>query len=143
LDKLKEAEEQVSSLSEMIIAKQPELEKTLIEVDAMMIQIEADKVIANETQQVVSVQEADANVKASEAKEIKDSAQIELDKAIPALEAAVKCLNELTNDHINEVKHYLKPPTAVVLVCEAVCIMKSINPVKVNDPNKMGAKIND
>jgi len=127
----------------MIVAKQPELKKTVEEVDAMMIQIASDKEIANETQKVVSVQEADANEKAEEAKEIKDSAQRDLDKAIPALEAAVKCLKELSNDDLNEVKHYSNPPKAVALVCEAVCIMKEIKPIKKNDPNKPGAKIDD
>jgi dynein heavy chain len=44
-----------------------------------------------------------------------------LDKALPMLDAAVKCLSELNKAHIDEVRNFKKPPAGVVLTMEAAC----------------------
>lgn len=142
LDKLKNAGDQVADLQQMLIDKQPELTKTLQEVDEMSIVIKKDTEIANETSRIVAVQEADAMEKAAEAKEIKDSAQGDLDKALPALDAALKSLDLLEPSHIIEVKNLGDPPMGVKLTAEAVCIMKQIKPIKVPGPTP-GTKIDD
>jgi dynein heavy chain len=113
------------------------------EVNEMMIQIENDKSVAEDTRKTVSAQEKDANEKASEAKEIADSAQKDLDKALPALDDAVRCLKELKPADITEIRSMTSPPAGVKLVCETVCIMKEIRPVRKPNPNKPGERIND
>ena len=49
--------------------------------------------------------------------------QAELDKALPLLEQAVECLNELDKKDIDEIKNFKSPPYPVVLTMEAACIM--------------------
>ena len=56
----------------------------------------------------------------TEVKEIADDAQADLDKALPALDAAVKCLKELQKGDIVEVKAMGKPPDGVKLVLQGV-----------------------
>ena len=55
---------------------QPVLEKTAVEVEEMMVQIDADKAAAAETKASVQKQEAAANEKAAQAKAIADDAQV-------------------------------------------------------------------
>jgi len=143
LDKLAQAAEQVAILSKQLEEKQPELIKTVEDVNTMMVQIENDKSVAEETKKTVSIQEKDAQDKAKEAKEIAESAQKDLDKALPALDDAVKCLKELKPSDITEIKSMTSPPAGVKLACEAVCIMKEIRPVRKPNPNKLGERIND
>ncbi|KAG6975144.1 hypothetical protein JG688_00002699 [Phytophthora aleatoria] len=47
----------------------------------------------------------------------------DLDQALPALNAAVAALDSLDKKDISEVKGFVKPPQAVQVVMEAVCIM--------------------
>lgn len=55
---------------------QPVLEKTAVEVEEMMVQIDADKAAAAETKAAVQQQEMAANEKAAQAKAIADDAQV-------------------------------------------------------------------
>jgi dynein heavy chain len=143
LDKIMAAEEQVSGLQEMLVEKKPALEQTQKEVSEMMVVIEKDKADAAVVQTAVAKEEAEANIKASETQAIKDDAQKDLDEALPALDQAVQCLKRLKADHIREVKALANPPAGVRLAMEGVCIMFAIKPVKKNDPNTPGKKIDD
>merc|ERR1719191_2531836 len=109
----------------------------------MMIVITKDKEDAQVVSEAVAKEEAEAQVKAQATQAIKDDAQRDLDEALPALEVAVQCLKKLKVDHIREVKALANPPTGVRLATEAVCIMFAIKPVKKNDPNVPGKKIDD
>lgn len=60
----------VSVMQEELVALQPQLVKTQQDVSEMMIQISRDKVSAAETKQQVEVEEANANIKANDAKAI-------------------------------------------------------------------------
>ena len=71
------------------------------EVAEMMVATTKDKASAADTKAKVEVEEAKANVKAAEAKAIADDAQKDLAEAIPALEEAVKCLNDLKKSDID------------------------------------------
>eukprot|EP00746_Dinoflagellata_sp_MGD_P065558 gnl/MRDRNA2_/MRDRNA2_27306_c0_seq1.p1 gnl/MRDRNA2_/MRDRNA2_27306_c0~~gnl/MRDRNA2_/MRDRNA2_27306_c0_seq1.p1 ORF type:complete len:1713 (+),score=337.76 gnl/MRDRNA2_/MRDRNA2_27306_c0_seq1:612-5141(+) len=143
LDKIADAETQVARLQQMLTEKKPILLKTQEEVGEMMVVIEKDKAEANEVQVSVGKEEADAQIKAGETQAIKDDAQRDLDQALPALDAAVACLKKLKADHIREVKALANPPNGVKLCMEAVCIMFAVKPVKKNDPNIPGKKIDD
>jgi dynein heavy chain len=83
------------------------------------------------------MQEASANKMAAKAKGIADSAQAELDLALPALDAALSSLKNLTRNDIVEVKSLRNPPQGVKTVMEACCIMFQIPPKMVADPNKV------
>lgn len=143
LDKLSETKKMVSVMQEELVVLQPQLVTTQAEVASMMIEITRDKASAAETKAKVEVEEANANAKAADAKAIADDAQRDLAEAIPALEEAVKCLNDLKKSDIDEVKSLKTPPGGVVLTIKVCCFMFDVKPIKKNDPNQPGKKIDD
>ena len=52
----------------------------------------------------------------------------DLDEAMPPYYASVDALKSLTKNDVVEVKNYKNPPELVVLVMEAVCILKGVKP---------------
>ena len=131
-------------MQEELTALQPVLTKTQKEVDELMVVITKDRAEAAETKTAVTAEEEKAKKKAAATKEIADDAQRDLDEAIPALAAAVKCLDKLKKKDIQEVRALLKPPHGVKITNEAVCIMFEVKPKKIKDPeNPMGPKILD
>ena len=98
--------------------------------------------VAAETRIVVQKDEEEAVKKAKEAKAIADDAQRDLDEALPALEAALASLKSLNKNDVTEVKAMKSPPAGVILVMEAVCIMKKIPPKRVAG-DKPGSKVDD
>jgi hypothetical protein len=65
-------------------------------------------------------------------------AQRELDAALPALDAAVASLNNLSKSDIVEVKALQNPPEGVRIVMKAACIMFGEKPKMKDDPDNMG-----
>lgn len=88
----------------------------------------------------MEIQEAAAKRMAATSKGIADSAQAELDVALPALDAALSSLKDLTRNDIVEVKSLRNPPQGVKMVMEATCIMFNLAPKMINDPNKVHIK---
>ena len=144
VDKISSTKVQVGEMQEQLTALGPVLAKKEVEVEAMMIQITADKASAAETKTIVEGEEAVALEKAAATKAIADDAQRDLDEALPALDEAVRCLSSLKKSDIDEVKALGKPPAGVILTAEAACVMFKVKPNKVKDPNdSMGKKIDD
>ena len=143
LDKLTTTASEVAKLQEELTAMEPQLVATQKEVDEMIVKIDADKATAAETKAVVEKEEADAQVMAAETKEIADDAQRDLAEALPALDAAVACLNKLKKSDIDEVRAMKKPPNGVKVTMHACCIMFEIKPVLKPDPDNIGKKIKD
>ncbi|CAB0035010.1 unnamed protein product, partial [Trichogramma brassicae] len=63
-------------------------------------------------------------------------------KARPMLQAAEESLKALNKADITEVKAMKRPPVGVVLVIEAICIVKKVKPLKVAG-ERPGEKLND
>ncbi|CBJ31040.1 dynein heavy chain [Ectocarpus siliculosus] len=142
LDKLSSTKEVVATLQEELTVLQPQLVKTMKEVEDMMVQINSDKEEAEVVRVKVEAEEATANEKAAATKAIADDAQRDLDLALPALESAVACLNSLKKADIDEVKSLKTPPKGVKLTMEVCCIMFDVKPNKVKDPDS-GKKVDD
>jgi len=123
VDKITSTKAQVAVMQAELTELQPVLTKTQKEVDEMMIVITKDKAAAAETKVIVEKEESAANEKAAATKLIADDAQRDLDEALPALDAAVQCLNKLKKADIDEVKSLKTPPGGVKLTMEVVCIM--------------------
>ena len=146
LDKLESTAKQVAVMEKELVDLQPVLAKTSKEVEEMIAVITADTAVADETKVKVVAQEKAANEKAAEAKAIADDAQADLDKALPALDAAVQALKLLTKNDVVEVKALKNPPAGVRLVMEVACIFFGRKPKMVPDTRegaKPGAKMQD
>ncbi|OQR83181.1 sporangia induced dynein heavy chain [Achlya hypogyna] len=143
VDKLSETKVLVATMQDELVALQPVLAATQIEVEQMMVQITNDRAEADVTKAVVEKEEESASTKARATKEIADSAQKDLDEALPALDAAVACLNKLKKADIDEVKSLKTPPGGVKLTMEVVCLLFGHKPTMKADPDKPGKKIAD
>ena len=137
LEKLGGAEVIVKDLQQQIIEKQPVLEQTSKEVDELLVVIDHDKKEADETRVVVEKQEAEAKEQAAAAEAIKSTAEGELAEALPALEEAVKSLNELDVKDMQEVRAFMRPPKGVLLTMEAVCVMFEDKPEMIMNNDTM------
>ena len=121
--KLDETESLVSGLKEDLLALAPVLEEKSAAAEALLKQVAVDTAEANIVKEKVAKEEAIVSKQAAEVKIIQDDAQADLDKALPALQNAVKALDSLTKGDITEVKAFANPPPAVKTVMEGVCIM--------------------
>jgi dynein heavy chain len=144
VDKISTTKVQVAAMQKQLTDLQPVLAKTQTEVDEMMVVISADRESAGKTKVIVEAQAAAAGEKEIECKTIAEDAQRDLDEALPALDAAVKCLKSLKKSDIDEIKAMgVNAPAGVKLTAETCCIMFKVKPVKVKDPNGGPKKIND
>jgi dynein heavy chain len=143
VDKINTTKAQVSVMKKELVELQPVLAKTQIEVGEMMVQIKKDTEEADKTKAEVQIVEEGASTKAAATKAIAEDAQRDLDEALPALDAAVACLNKLKTSDLDEVKGFKVPPAGVKLTMEVVCIMFQHKPQKIKDPDDPSKKILD
>lgn len=122
---------------------QPKLSETKRETQEIMVVIQKESIEVDKKRALVKVDEEIANKKAGEAKAIKDDCEADLAEAIPALESAMEALDTLKPVDITNVKALKNPPPAVRLVMEAICVMKSIKPLRIKDPGGSGKMIDD
>ncbi|KAM9486845.1 dynein axonemal heavy chain 7-like [Clarias gariepinus] len=143
LEKLNYASAQVATMQIELEALQPELRVASKKVDEIMVVVQHESVEVAKKEKVVSVEEAEANEKATAAKAIKDECDADLAVAMPILQAAMSALDTLTQQDITLVKSMKNPPAGVKLVMEAICILKGIKPDRIPDPSTPGKKIED
>jgi DNA polymerase III alpha subunit len=95
---------------QILVALPPEeMTRDKAEADIIKVKVEKDA--------------SEVAVQAAEVKAAKDDVQKDLDVAMPALNAAKLALAKLDKKDIQEVKSFAKPPPAVVVVLEAVCLL--------------------
>lgn len=93
LDKLDFAQKAVAVMQVDLAELQPQLLKTQIETDEIMVLVEAESISVQSTKAIVQVDEESASIKAAEAKAIKEDCEAQLAEAIPALQAALEALD--------------------------------------------------
>lgn len=143
LTKIFETAEQVDGMQNYLEDLQPKLKQATVDTDALLEKIAIDTKSANEVKAVVAEEKLVCDVQAAEAGELAASCQADLDLAMPALEGAIAALKSLSKNDIVEIKAMKKPPDAVKLVMEAVCIMMNVKADKIKDPNGGSRKIDD
>jgi len=133
LEKLTNTETSVGGMKQELIALQPQLVQKNKEVGEMMVVVNEESAKTEKVKEVVAADEAVANEAAEQAAAIKSECTEALDEAMPALNDALKALDTLSSKEIAEVKAMKNPAAPVRLVLSAVCILKSIKPVRVKD----------
>lgn len=88
-----------------------------------MVELDIDRNQANKVEMAVEEETDIVNLQANEIKVIKEEAEKELGKALPALKEAEEALNKLNKNDITEIKGFASPPAAVQMVMEAVCTL--------------------
>ena len=121
--KLNETNSIVDSLRGELVKLGPVLKAKAAETEVLLAQVAKDSAEAKIVADTVGAEEAIVGKQAAETQAVAADAQKDLDRALPALESAVKALKGLTKADITEVKSFTNPPTAVRIVMEAVCVM--------------------
>lgn len=109
----------------------PELEAAAVATATMIETIQKETAEAELTKAIAEKQEKEATLLKIQNEEIKNEAEADLSQVKPMLEAAEASLKALNKSDITEVKAMKRPPPGVVLVIEAMCIVKNIKPLKV------------
>lgn len=143
VERLIKAAYEVEVMKVKLQKMKPELAEAQKESELMMEKIVVDKASAEETQKSVAKEEASAQEKADEVEKLQSQAQSELDEALPLLDKALESVKQLKKEQLVEIKSFMTPAQGIVKTMEAVCTFFKIKPIKKNDPNKLGAKIED
>ena len=76
---------------------------------------------------VVSREEIEVKAKAGQTQALADEAKVDLEQALPALNAAMDSLNSLNKGDIVEIKSMVKPPALVQMTMEVtttlICVV--------------------
>ncbi|GLE05887.1 hypothetical protein PINS_up015068 [Pythium insidiosum] len=126
--KLEETNALVATLREELVALQPILQTKTVEAEQLLQQVGIDQAEARVVAQRVAQDEAIVKQQQREVAVCQADAQKDLDQALPALHAAVTALDGLDKKDITEVRAFVKPPQAVQMVMEAVCVMLGEKP---------------
>ena len=111
--KLIETNEIVDHLRNDLVKLEPILTSKAIETEELLSQVAKDTAEANITALKVQTEESIVGKQAAETSAVAADAQNDLDRALPALESAVRALKGLTKADITEVKSFTNPPNAV------------------------------
>ncbi|XRB21521.1 dynein axonemal heavy chain [Pseudoscourfieldia marina] len=128
LQKLAETNDVVDTMQTELNDLQPILKEKSAATEVLKEQVSKDQAEAEKVAETVGKEEAIVKEQAAETKAIADDAQADLDKAMPALEAAVNSLKSLNKGDITEIKSFPKPPALVQMTMEAVCVLLQQKP---------------
>jgi dynein heavy chain len=123
VQKLTETNSIVDALQAELVKLAPILREKSIETEELLARVAKDSAEAEVVAAKVKSEEAIVGAQAAETAAVAADAQRDLDRAMPALESAVKALKSLTKADITEVKSFTNPPQAVRIVMEAVCVL--------------------
>lgn len=93
-----------------------------------MEQLASDQEAVDQVHSVVQKEEEIMNEEAMRVQAIAEEAQRDLERALPQLEAAIVALDSLDKSDISEIRVYTKPPTMVMTVLSAVCVLLQQKP---------------
>ncbi|XP_023247279.1 dynein heavy chain 1, axonemal-like [Copidosoma floridanum] len=142
LEKLASTEIEVKEMQITLEKMQPELVRAAKMSAKMIEEIGRDTTIAEEARAQAAEQEKEA-LKLKKANQIiRDDAEADLNTVRPMLLEAENSLKALNKGDITEVKAMKRPPPGVVLVIEAMCIVKGVKPLKIAG-ERPGEKLND
>lgn len=128
LGKIEEARASVEVMTidlEKAQAKVMEIQQVCEEAMAVISQKKRE---ADEQAKVVKIKSEKIAEEEVACKKLAKIAQADLDEAMPALEEALSALDALSKKDISEIKSYGRPPPKVMMVMEAVCVLKGVTP---------------
>eukprot|EP01113_Clastostelium_recurvatum_P011812 TRINITY_DN1605_c0_g1_i1.p1 TRINITY_DN1605_c0_g1~~TRINITY_DN1605_c0_g1_i1.p1 ORF type:complete len:4689 (+),score=1530.43 TRINITY_DN1605_c0_g1_i1:285-14351(+) len=123
LQKLRDTEKQVKELQESLAIKNKELEDKNVEANIKLQKMVEGQQVAEQKKKEAQELQVKLDIQNKEIEVQKERAYADLGKAEPAVQDAQEAVNGIKRKHLEEVKALPKPPDAVRLACEAVCMM--------------------
>ena len=128
LKKLDETRQSVTTISaELEIAKKQVLLFQKQCEDYLVIIVQQKREADDQAKNVVANAEK-LGIEENEVQIVAEAAQADLDQALPALNNAVKALENINKKDLNEIRSYGKPPPLVEKVLEAVMVLRKNEP---------------
>lgn len=123
LKKLKDTEQQVKDLQISLAQKNRELEEKNEQANFKLKQMVNDQQVAEEKKKQALELQKKLDVQNKEIDVQKVKAYADLEKAEPAILEAQSAVQDIKKSHLEELRVLAKPPNAVRLTLEAVCLM--------------------
>lgn len=108
------------------------------ECEEFLVNLVSQKREADEQQKSVAAFQTKIQEEEAKCLTIAEAAQKDLDEALPALNEAIKALEQLNKKDIAEIRAYGKPPTLVEVVMEAVMVLKQSDPTWAEAKRQLG-----
>ncbi|ETN58448.1 hypothetical protein AND_009954 [Anopheles darlingi] len=138
IERILDATAKVASLSEELVERQREIALFQEQLNEFLDQISLQKQEAAIQTEEVSVKRVKIGAEEIVCKQLANVAEADLQRAMPALNAAVSALDSLNKKDMNEIKSYSRPPTKVELVMEAVMILLGKEPTWAESKRQLG-----
>ncbi|XP_053664403.1 dynein axonemal heavy chain 2-like [Anopheles marshallii] len=138
IERIEDATLKVANLSEELVERQREIALFQEQLDEFLEEIGRQTKEADEQTEEVSVKRVKIGAEEVVCKQLAEVAGADLQRAMPALNAAVAALDSLNKKDMNEIKSYSRPPTKVELVMEAVMILLGKEPTWVESKRQLG-----
>lgn len=138
LFKIDDTRSKVELMSEELVISQEKVIEFQAQCDEFIVIIQTQTLEADEQKKSVAVKSQKIGEEEIECKALAAAAQADLNKAMPALDAAMKALDSLNKKDLTEVKSYANPPTKVERVMEAVMILQEREPTWTEAKRRLG-----
>uniref|UniRef100_A0A182M2Z6 Dynein heavy chain tail domain-containing protein n=1 Tax=Anopheles culicifacies TaxID=139723 RepID=A0A182M2Z6_9DIPT len=138
IERIEDATLKVANLSEELEERQQEIALFQVQLDEFLEEIGRQTKEADEQTEEVSIKRVKIGAEEVVCKQLAEVAGADLQRAMPALNAAVAALDSLNKKDMNEIKSYSRPPTKVELVMEAVMILLGKEPTWVESKRQLG-----
>uniref|UniRef100_A0A182Y5Q8 Dynein heavy chain tail domain-containing protein n=1 Tax=Anopheles stephensi TaxID=30069 RepID=A0A182Y5Q8_ANOST len=138
IERIEDATQKVANLSEELQQRQREIATFQEQLDEFLEEIDRQTKEADEQTEEVSVKRVKIGAEEVVCKQLAEVAGADLQRAMPALNAAVAALDSLNKKDMNEIKSYSRPPTRVELVMEAVMILLGKEPTWAESKRQLG-----
>jgi dynein heavy chain len=123
VDKIDEANGVVNGLQEELTKLAPFIAVKIKEADELVPVVKVEQGKAEVIKEKVAGEELIVREQAAQVRVVQEDAQRDLDIAMPALENALKSLDNLDKKDIQEIKSFTKPPPLVMMTMEAVNLL--------------------
>ncbi|XP_059839458.1 dynein axonemal heavy chain 6-like [Hypanus sabinus] len=123
LEKLSEASSLIGVMQEELVPLGAQIEKKTKEVEQLMKKLQDDTDAMEEVRAIVKQEEEIMAEETQVVQEYAEQATSELKNVLPVLGQAVSALQALDKSDISEIRVYNSPPTLVLTVMNAVCVL--------------------
>jgi dynein heavy chain, axonemal len=120
LNKLEEAREMVKVMTAESEITRIEVTKKTSECEGLLLEVEREQKDGNEKSIIIAAEKKKIEAETITANALAASAEAELAKAMPSLQAAQDAVNNLDKKYIAEIKAFNNPPKDVAIVMAAV-----------------------
>jgi len=136
LKKLDQAKKEVEDVSVVLAKKKNEVEAAQKECEELLLVIVHEKRVCEDQEALISAQAEKIKGETETCMTIAAAAQADLEKAMPALQNALKALDALNKSDISEIKMYAKPPDLVMLTLSAVLVLRRASSLEWSEAQK-------